>query len=307
MNTRVVRPEVIWAVLAMEAGLALPIMSVTAQGERTRGSLPTLLVSVPAAGGLFCVLRFVERVARPGVARPGRASHWPSPGACRHRRRPGEGPAVALARFLQIVVPAALAFALWWRGGALADAELTSEEVRSEFLVAGSAMLLLLVVFHGMVPAIRCCWACAVGLFTVGRAAGHGAGPPGRRRHRVAAVRGRVLAVLVGVLPARCRVLDLGLLRPNIMAAFWFGLGRLHRAGADPARLVVRVARLALARAATSRPAAAAAPATADDSADFARWSDQQRLPDWVAWASLTLVFLLVLFMAAGDPAHPAR
>ena len=27
---------------------------------------------------------------------------------------------------------------------------------------------------------------------------------------------------------------------------------------------------------------------------------EQQRLPDWVAWASLTLVFLLVLFMVAG-------
>ena len=169
MNTRLVRPEVIWAVLAVEAGLALPIMSVTAQGDPNAQLVPTLLVllllpagyfgpvdsSMPCADPAWRVLvGFVFAVAWRLQATP------PT----------GEGPAAALARFLQIVVQAVLAFALWWRGGALADAELTSEEVRSEFLVLGSAMLLLLVVFHGMVPSdTLLLWHCAVGLFTAGR------------------------------------------------------------------------------------------------------------------------------------------
>src|SRR5205807_3394357 len=44
MNTRTVDPRTIWAVLAMEAGLALPIISLPAQGDRLPGVLGPLLL-----------------------------------------------------------------------------------------------------------------------------------------------------------------------------------------------------------------------------------------------------------------------
>ena len=46
MNTRLVDPRSIWALLAMEAGLALPIISLPAQGDRLPGVLGPLLLLV---------------------------------------------------------------------------------------------------------------------------------------------------------------------------------------------------------------------------------------------------------------------
>src|SRR5207248_3456954 len=44
VNTRLVDPRTIWALLAMEAGLALPIISLPAQGDRLPGVLGPLLL-----------------------------------------------------------------------------------------------------------------------------------------------------------------------------------------------------------------------------------------------------------------------
>jgi hypothetical protein len=296
VNTRVVRQEVIWAVLLMEAGLALPIMSVTSQAEPDARLLPTLLVLLLLPAGYFA-LRFVEAMRDPAwriLAGFALVVAW------RLQVAPptGEGPAVALARFMQIVVPATLAFALWWRGGSLADAELTSEEVRTEFLVAGTAMLVLLVVFHGMVASDTLLLGTAVGLFTasgllamvLARQDGADIATPGS---------GRVLAVLAGLLPAVAAFVILGALRPHHLAAFWFGLGRLIELALTPLGLLLAWLASLLPASDLNGESPPVLPPPQVISADFQAMVEQQRLPDWVAWASLTLVFLLVLFIVA--------
>ena len=277
MNTRVVRQEVIWAVLLMEAGLALPIMSVTAQAEPDARLLPTLLVLLLLPAG-YLALRFVEAMRDPAwriLAGFALVVAW------RLQVTPptGDGPAVALARFMQILVPAALAFALWWRGGSLADAELTSEEVRTEFLIAGTAMLVLLVVFHGMVPGDTLLLGTAVGLFTVSgllamvlaRQDGADIAAPGS---------GRVLAVFAGLVPAAAAFVILGALRPHHLAAFWFGLGRLIELALTPLGLLLAWLASLLPAPDLNGRIAAGAPATADRSQPTSGpWSNSNACP----------------------------
>jgi hypothetical protein len=49
---------------------------------------------------------------------------------------------------LGAALPALVGFGLWWRGGALAEAELTADGVRDEFLIGGGVLLGVLVVFR---------------------------------------------------------------------------------------------------------------------------------------------------------------
>jgi hypothetical protein len=297
VNTRVVRPEVIWAVLFMEAGLALPIMSVTAQGEPNTRLVPTLLVLLLLPAG-YLALRYVEVMRDPAWRV---LVGFVLVAAWRLQVTPptGEGPAVALARFLQIVVPAALAFALWWRGGALADAELTSEEVRTEFLIAGSVLLMVLVVFHGMVSGDSLLLGSSVGLFAVSgllaialaRQDAADIATPGS---------GRILAVAAGLIPAGVALLLLGVLRPSVLVAFWFGLGRLIELALTPIGLLLAWLFSLLPQRSLGDQPLPPPPLPPALSGDFRALIEQQRLPDWVAWASLTLVFLLVLFVVAG-------
>jgi len=51
MNTRTVDPRTIWAILAMEAGLVLPLISLPTQGDRLPGLLgPVLLAALLPLG-----------------------------------------------------------------------------------------------------------------------------------------------------------------------------------------------------------------------------------------------------------------
>src|SRR5258708_5415939 len=58
MNTRTVDPRTIWAVLAMEAGLVLPIISLPAQGDLLPGVLGPLLLLVLLPLGFVGVRQF---------------------------------------------------------------------------------------------------------------------------------------------------------------------------------------------------------------------------------------------------------
>ena len=60
MNTRLVDPRSIWALLAMEAGLALPIISLPAQGDRLPGVLGPLLLLVLLPLGFAGVFQIRE-------------------------------------------------------------------------------------------------------------------------------------------------------------------------------------------------------------------------------------------------------
>ena len=129
MNTRLVDPRTIWALLAMEAGLALPIISLPAQGDRLPGVVGPLLLLLLLPLGFAGVLQIRELrdpswrlLSGIGLALVGRlaVSVVPEPGVA--------GLAVWLGRSF---VPAAIGIGLWWRGGALCVAELTAAEIRA--------------------------------------------------------------------------------------------------------------------------------------------------------------------------------
>jgi hypothetical protein len=84
VNTRLVDPRTIWALLAMEAGLALPIISLPAQGDRLPGVLGPLLLLVLLPLGFAGVLQSCATPA--GGCSAGSA--WPCSAAWRFRRCP---------------------------------------------------------------------------------------------------------------------------------------------------------------------------------------------------------------------------
>src|SRR5690349_16022544 len=142
MNTRSVDPRTTWAVLIMEAALVLPIISLPTQGGRFPGLPGPLLLVLLLPAGCAAVYR-VPALREPswrllsgiGLALLARALVDPVPA-------PGlPGVMMWLARS---VVPAAIGIALWWRGGALAVAELTPGDVRTEFSVIALCLLLTL-------------------------------------------------------------------------------------------------------------------------------------------------------------------
>src|SRR5579859_4825578 len=111
----------------MEAGLALPIMSLPTQGDRIPGFLGPLLLVLLLPLGYASLYRF--RALRDpswrlltgiGLALLTRlvVSNVPEAGL--------PGLTVWLGRSC---VPAAIGIALWWRGGALSVVELTASEV----------------------------------------------------------------------------------------------------------------------------------------------------------------------------------
>src|SRR5882757_9188055 len=142
MNTRLVYPRTILAVLAMEAGLALPIMSLPSQGDRLPGLVGPLLLLALLPLGYLAVYEISELrdpswrlLAGIGLALAtrGLVSRVPEPGL------PG------LAAWLgHSVIPMAVGVGLWWRGGALGVAELTASEVRTEFGVLAVCLLVVI-------------------------------------------------------------------------------------------------------------------------------------------------------------------
>jgi hypothetical protein len=108
-----------------------------------------------------------------------------------------------------------------------------------------------------------------------------------------------LLGSTLALIPIGATVVLLMLLRPDVMTAFWFGVGRL-------AELVIMPLLLLLSWLASLLPAAGGPleppparprpPARGPTIEELAR---QQAAPDWIPYVALTLVLVVVLFMAA--------
>jgi hypothetical protein len=296
MSTKTVRQEVIWAVLAMESAIALPIMAIIASGEGAQrvGMLVLLVLLLPA--GFVCVRRFTAlrdpawRVLTGFALVVGIRLSAPL--------APGDGPAAALGRFMQALIPASIAFAAWWRGGSFGDAELTAADLQIEFLLGGCGLLLMLLVFHGLVAVEAQVLVFSAGLFA---ASGLIALVLARQdAAEASAQRGaRVLGGLVALLPIAVSVALLIVLNPDLMAAGWLALAHGIEFVLMP--LLLLLSWLASLLPVAGTPGAPRPPPQLfQPPPNIDALARQQAPPEWIPWLALTLVLVMVLFMAAG-------
>ncbi len=224
MNTRSVDIQTLWTVLAMEAALALPLISLPTQGDRLTGLAgPALLILLLPAG--FGGVLLLPALREPswrlltgiGLALATRAvvSVVPEAGM--------PGIAMWLARSF---VPAAIGIGLWWRGGALAVAELTPAEVRTEFSIIAICMLVILALIRPFLLPDPLLLGGCVGLFAV--AGFIGTALARQDAAEIPSLRsGRALAVAAGMLAAAMTVLLVVVLRPELLAAMWLLVAHL--------------------------------------------------------------------------------
>jgi hypothetical protein len=236
LNTRSVDPRTTWAVLAMEAALILPIMSLPTQGNRFPGlSGPLLLLALLPAG---CAAVFLVPALREpswrlltgiGLALLTRAivEYVPQPGL------PG------LAQWLgRGVVPAAIGIGLWWRGGALAVAELTPGDVRTEFSVVAVCLLVALSFVRPFLLPDPALLGCAVALFAVGGLVGTALSRQDAA-DIVAPRQGRALAVSTSLLLPAAAVVLVGGLRPELLSSMWLFLAHAIELALTPIGLLL--------------------------------------------------------------------
>jgi hypothetical protein len=297
MNSRIVRPEVIWAVLVMEAAVAMPIMAMTAPGEGSARLLWTLVLLLLLPAG-YVAVRHIEALRDPA---------WRVLAGfvlvlllrLQSPLMAGEGAAAAMARFLQAILPACLAFGLWWRGGVFVEYELTAADVHLEFLLGGGALLVLLVIFHGIVSVDPQIPVWAAGLFaTSGLVAVALARQDAANATSLGG--GRTLATSMALLPIGATIGLLIVLRPEVMTAMWTGLARLIELILMP--LFLLLAWLASLLPPLGMPGDVRPPPLRPipPPPNLDALARQQASPDWIPWIALTLVLLVVLFMAAG-------
>jgi hypothetical protein len=224
MNTHTIDSRTIWALLAMEAGLVLPIISLPTQGDRLPGLLgPLLLLALLPAG--YAAVREIATLRDPswrlltgiGLALLTRAivSDVPSPGI------PG------LAGWLgHSAVPMAIGIGLWWRGGALAVSEYTAAEVRTEFGVLALCLIGALALVRPFLLQDPVLLGASVGLFALG---GLVATAMSRQdAAEVVALRfDRTLATGSAVLPAVTAVVMVAILRPALLTTMWLTLAHI--------------------------------------------------------------------------------
>lgn len=224
MNTRTVDPRTIWALLAMEVGLVLPIMSLPTQGDRLPGLLgPVLLVLLLPLG--YAAVYQIHDLRDPSwrllcgiglaLATRGIVSSVPEPGL------PG-----LMLWFGRSVIPMVIGIALWWRGGALSVADLSAADVRTEFSILAVGMLAMLSMVRPFLLPDPELLGGSVALFAVG---GLVATALSRQdAAEVASVRfGRVLATTSAILPVAAAVLLVSILRPALLGAMWNMLARI--------------------------------------------------------------------------------
>ncbi len=143
-----------WALMVMEAALVLPLLSVWLAAPEGRVALGPIVGLAMLPLGYFAVRRVPIR---------GHAMHrWPVALGTAYALRllvslplvlQAPPPAVApplwwLNWLLGAVLPAGLGYALWWRGASLAEAELTVDGVRNEFVLAGGGLFVMLAVIR---------------------------------------------------------------------------------------------------------------------------------------------------------------
>jgi hypothetical protein len=236
MNTRTVDTRTLWAILAMEAALALPLMSLPTQGDRLIGLAgPVLLLLLLPAG--FAAVSATHTLRDPswrlltgiGLALLTRAivSEVPEAGL--------SGLFTWLARSF---APAAIGIGLWWRGGALAVAELTPTEVRNEFSVLAVCLVVVLSMIRPFLLPDPLLLGGSVGLFALGGLIGTALSR--QDAAEVASPRSsRVLAAASGLVPAGAAVLLVGSLRPALLTTMWFTLARAIELALTPIGLLL--------------------------------------------------------------------
>jgi hypothetical protein len=201
----------------MEAALVLPIMSLPTQASRFPGLAGPLLLLVLLPAGCAAVFR-IPSLRDPGwrllsgigLALLARAIVDPVPA-------PGvPGLLVWLARS---AVPAAIGIGLWWRGGALAVAELTPADVRSEFSLIAICLLMALGFGRPFLLPDAALLGCSVGLFAVGGLIG--AALSRQDAADVVASQGRSLAIATSLLLPALTVVVVGGLRPELLQGMW--------------------------------------------------------------------------------------
>jgi hypothetical protein len=218
VNTRSIDPSTTWAVLVMEAALALAIISLPTQGDRLTGLAgPLLLLALLPAG---CAAIYLLPTLRDpswrlltgiGLALLTRAIVQYVPNA------DPQGLMVWLAR---AVVPAIIGVGLWWRGGALAVAELTPGDVRTEFSVIAVCLLGTLSFVRPFLLPDPMLLSCSVGLFALGGLIG--ASLSRQDAADVVAPRlGRPLAIFTSVALPVLAILLVGSLRRELLEGMW--------------------------------------------------------------------------------------
>jgi Domain of unknown function (DUF4129) len=223
VNTRTVDPRTTWAVLAMEAALVLPIISLPTQGDRLPGLIGPLLLLLLLPAGCAAVYLFPtlrdpswRLLAGIGLALFTRAIV---------SNISDEGFSGLMNWLARSFVPAAIGIGLWWRGGALAVAELTPAEVRTEFSVLAICLTVVLALIRPFLLADQVLLGMAVGLFVV-------AGLIGMALSRQDAAEissprlGRTLAIATAITPPLVAVFLVGFLRPELLDTMWLLLAR---------------------------------------------------------------------------------
>ena len=292
MNTRLVDPRTVWTLLAMEAALALPLVSLPTQGDRLPGLLgPVLIVALLPLG--YVAVDLLPQLRDPswrlltglGLAVLTRAlvSVVPAAGLA--------GLAIWLGRSL---VPVAIGVGLWWRGGALCVAELTPAEVRTEFSVLAVCLLLVLALLRPFVLGDPTLLGASVAVFAVGGLVGMALSRQDAA-DLVALSFGRTLATLTAVLPAASAVALVSVLRPELLGAMWLTLARLIELALLPIGLLLAWLASLLPRGTPGPPPLPPPRPTPDLLPDPAALAAAQ---ESLAWLANLIVFTLLLAVA---------
>ena len=300
MNTRLVDPRTLWAVLAMEVALALPLVSLPTQGDRLPGLLgPVLLVALLPLG--YLAVHQFPRLRDPswrllvglglGLLTRAVVSVVPAAGVA--------GLATWLGRSL---VPVAIGVGLWWRGGALSVAELTPAEVRTEFSVLAVCLLLVLALVRPFVLGDPTLLGASVAVFAVGGLIGMALSRQDAA-DLVSLSYGRALAATTAILPAFSAVVLVSVLRPELLGAMWLTLARIIELALLPIGLLLAWLASLLPRGAPGPPPTPPPRPTPELLPDPAALAAAQ---ESMAWLASLIVFMLML-AAAGAALLVAR
>jgi hypothetical protein len=293
VTTRTVDARTLWAILAMEAALALPLISLPTQGDRLAGLAgPVLLLMLLPAG-------YAAVYEVPSLRDPSWRLLTGIGLALFTRLIVSSVPTADLSGFFvwlgRSVVPSAIGVALWWRGGALAVAELTPADVRTEFSILAVCLVAVLSLIRPFLLPDPALLGSSVGLFAVGglvgtalsRQAAGSVGPP-----RSSAT----LAVASSLLPAAAAVLLVGFLRPALLGTMWSLLARAIELALTPIGLLIAWLASLFPPVATALPSAPV-PRPTLPQLDPAALAEAQDRMSWLA--TLIIVMFLVAIAAA--------
>ena len=298
MIIRTVDARTLWTVLAMEAALALPAISLPTQGDRLVGIPGPLLLLLMLPAGYAAVYQVRELrdpswrlLAGIGLALFTRLLVSSVP----------EGESGLFVWLGRSVVPAAIGIALWWRGGALAVAELTPADVRTEFSILAVCLVAALSLVRPFLLPDPLLLGGSVGLFIV-------AGLVGTALSRQAA--GSVgpahstapLAAVSSLAPAGVAVLLVGFLRPDLLSTMWLLLARAIELALTPIGLLLAWLSSLLPRV-TPGPPPTPIPRPSLPPIDPAALAEAQDSVSWLA----TLIIVTMLVAAAAAAIFAAK